>query len=142
MPGNLIDAFTYVISFISYDTQGTLHNLHFAVGQNEAQGVCGLLEDYLTTRSWGWKLDRSLQTWCSADITVLNAKPHMWLFTLPSLLPKQLIIAASADTYRKHPFHFPFILCHSFSIQSFICVCECGCTLTAKDAAKMSVWHF
>lgn len=28
----------YVISFI-YDTQGILHNSHFAMGQNKAQGV-------------------------------------------------------------------------------------------------------
>lgn len=49
MPCTVLDAFVYVISFISYNSQGILHSSHFAVGPNQAWGVDDLLRDYVTT---------------------------------------------------------------------------------------------
>ena len=76
MPESLIDTLMYVISFI-YDTQDILHNSHFAMRQNKAQGVRGLLTDYSSTRSSGWNLDRSSQFQVKASLSPVFPKPHV-----------------------------------------------------------------
>ena len=72
---------------------------------------------------------QSLQTQGSAETVFLSARRHTWLFVLPHLSPKQLIISASADTYGKHVLHFLFVLNHLFQFRRLY-LCLLGGTYT------------